>query len=58
MIVKKNIEINLDEMMSDYDYENNWDFIDSKVCEEYVEDCICEEIPYAEDVEDDSEGLR
>ena len=26
-----------------------------KVCEEYVEDCICEEIPYEEDVEDDSE---
>jgi len=29
-----------------------------KICEEYVEDCICEEIPYEEDVEDDSEGLR
>tara|TARA_R110002020_G_scaffold217807_5_gene425591 strand:- start:2408 stop:2521 length:114 start_codon:yes stop_codon:yes gene_type:complete len=29
-----------------------------KVCEEYMEDCICDEIPYVEDVEDESEGLR
>ena len=38
MIVKKNIEINLDEMMSDYDYDNNWDFIDGKVEEKYGEE--------------------
>ena len=44
MIVKKNIEINLDEMMSDYDYDNNWDFIDSKVCEEYGEEILEEKI--------------
>jgi hypothetical protein len=29
-----------------------------KVCEEYMEDCVCDEIPYEQDVEDDSEELR
>jgi len=29
-----------------------------KVCKEYMEDCICDEIPYEEDIEDESEGLR
>lgn len=44
MIVKKNIEVNLDEMMSDYEHDNNWDFIDSKVYEEYGEEILEEKI--------------
>ena len=44
MIVKKRIEINLDEMMSDTDFGNNWDFIDGKVYEEYGEEILEEKI--------------
>ena len=29
-----------------------------KKCDEYLEDCICNEIPYNEDSKDDSEILR
>jgi len=29
-----------------------------KKCEEYLEDCICGELPYNADMEDDNEGLR
>jgi len=29
-----------------------------KKCKEYLEDCICGELPYNADMEDDNEGLR
>ena len=44
MIVKKNIEINLDEMMSNTGFGNNWNFIDGKVEEKYGEEILQEKI--------------
>ena len=29
-----------------------------KKCKEYLEDCVCGELPYNEDSKDDSEELR
>jgi hypothetical protein len=44
MIIKAYIRINLDEMMSDSDHENNWGFIDSKVEEKYGSEVLQEKI--------------
>ena len=38
-------------------YVNDSDTI-CKKCEEYLEDCVCGELPYNADMEDDNEELR
>lgn len=44
MTTTRIITINLDEMMSDYDHDNNWDFIDSKVEKMYGLEVLEEKI--------------